>query len=249
MTHSAWRTQPCHQYHHSLLPQMAHTHTHTRLTALFPGLPKWASTGTRKVKPIWILLEQETVSGSDISWAICKSAPRSRQMTMPAAHHSSFFTGRMPFLPPNQQHQSTEGNLPQMAVYNKRQEVNSKMTGECLHVCMYAMHSWTGWKLTQADHRLGSIAINQSCIFRMVQVIKSLLDPLEVGNNLTGINDNVRERGIEQKCFRCWWKVDRDGAEITLSGRLFQMVGPVTGKARPPTVPADDWSEQSGAEV
>ena len=39
----------------------------------------------RKVKPIWILLEQETVSGSDISWAICKSAPRSRQITTPTA--------------------------------------------------------------------------------------------------------------------------------------------------------------------
>jgi len=30
-------------------------------------------------------------------------------MTTPVPHHS-FFTGRMPFLPPNQQHQSTEGN-------------------------------------------------------------------------------------------------------------------------------------------
>jgi len=29
--------------------------------------------------------------------------------------------------------------------------------------------------------------------FRVVQVIKSLQDPLEVGNNLPGINDNVRE--------------------------------------------------------
>jgi len=28
-------------------------HTHTRLTALYLGLPMWA--GTRKVKPIWIL--------------------------------------------------------------------------------------------------------------------------------------------------------------------------------------------------
>jgi len=28
------------------------------------------------------------VSGSGISWAICKSAPRSRQITMPAPHHS-----------------------------------------------------------------------------------------------------------------------------------------------------------------
>jgi len=40
-------------------------HTHTRLMALCPGLPRWA--GTRKVKPIWILLKQETVSGSGIS--------------------------------------------------------------------------------------------------------------------------------------------------------------------------------------
>jgi len=60
----------------------------------------------------------------------------------------------------------------------------------------------------------------------VVQVIKSLQDPLEVGNNLPGINDNVRERGVEQKCFRRWQKVDRDGADITLSGRLFQMVSP-----------------------
>jgi len=86
--------------------QGRHTHTHTRLTALFPGLPRWA--GTRKVKPIWILLEQETVSGSGISRAICKSAPCSRQI--PRQHPTTqFFTGRMPFLPPNQQHQSTEG--------------------------------------------------------------------------------------------------------------------------------------------
>ena len=51
------------------------------------------------------LLEQEIVSGSGISWAICRSAPHPRH------NHSSippvsFFTGRMPFLPPNQQHQS-----------------------------------------------------------------------------------------------------------------------------------------------
>jgi len=64
---------------------------------------------TQKVKPIWILLKQETVSGSGISWAICKSAPRSRQITKPAPPLLSFFTGWMPFLPPNQQHQSTEG--------------------------------------------------------------------------------------------------------------------------------------------
>jgi len=53
--------------------------THTHLTALFPGLSRWAD--TRKVEPIWILLKLETMSDSGISWAICKSAPCSRQTT------------------------------------------------------------------------------------------------------------------------------------------------------------------------
>ena len=95
-----------HKVHETIIFLLV-TRTHTHLTALFPGLPRWA--GTRKAKPIWVLLKQETVSGSGISWNICKSAPRSRQITTPAPHHSVYFTGRMPFLPPNQQRQSTEG--------------------------------------------------------------------------------------------------------------------------------------------
>ena len=71
-----------------------HTHTHTCLTALYPGLPGWA--GTRKENPIWILLKQETVSGSGIRWAICKSASRSRQITTPAPHHSVFLQDGCP---------------------------------------------------------------------------------------------------------------------------------------------------------
>ena len=73
--------------------QTDNTHTYTRLTALCSGLPGRA--GTRKTKPIWILLKQETVSGSGISWAVCKSAPR--QITTPATHHSVF--NRMDALP------------------------------------------------------------------------------------------------------------------------------------------------------
>ena len=71
-----------------------HTHTHTRLTALFPGQPGWA--GTRKVKPIWILLKQETLSGSGISWAVCKSAPRSRQITTANTSPLSFLLAGCP---------------------------------------------------------------------------------------------------------------------------------------------------------
>ena len=40
-------------------------------------------------------------------YALC-----SRQTTTPASHHTQFFTGGMPFLPPNQQLQSTEGISP-----------------------------------------------------------------------------------------------------------------------------------------
>ena len=68
---------------------VTHTHTQTCLTAPFPGLPRWAN--TRKVKPIWILLMQETVSGSGISWAKCMSAPFSRQITTPTPHNSVLY--------------------------------------------------------------------------------------------------------------------------------------------------------------
>ena len=57
---------------------------------------------------------EETVSGSSISWAICKSAPCSTD-NHASTPPLSFFTGRMPFLPPNQQRQSTEGEWPTMS--------------------------------------------------------------------------------------------------------------------------------------
>ena len=63
----------------------------TLRTAIHLLLPYLFTPGSRKVKPTWILLKQETVSGSGISWAICKSVPCSRQTTTPAPHHSVFY--------------------------------------------------------------------------------------------------------------------------------------------------------------
>ena len=91
-------------------------HTYTRLTALCPGLPGWA--GTRKVKPIWISLKQETVSGSGISWAVCKSAPRSRQITTPAPHHSVFLQAGCPSCRP-----TVSKHWRQVDLYNGRKMV------------------------------------------------------------------------------------------------------------------------------
>jgi len=85
---------------------LTHSHTHTHpFNGPFSGTTQVSR--YQKKKPICILLKQETVSGSGISWAIWKSAPCSRQTTTPAPHHS-VFTGRIPILQPNQQRQRTE---------------------------------------------------------------------------------------------------------------------------------------------
>jgi len=117
--------------------------THTRLTALFPGLPRWA--GTRKVKPIWIFLKRETVSGSGSSWAICKFVPRSTHITTPAPNHSAFY--RLDALPAAQPTgQSTEGliiafkvtckpdKLIWLHLYTVRQEIHYTLV-YCFAIC------------------------------------------------------------------------------------------------------------------
>ena len=73
------------------------THKHTRLTAHCPWLPRWA--GTRKVKPIWILLKQVAVA-----YAGLHLAP---YITTSAPHHTVF--SKPDALPADQQRQSTEG--------------------------------------------------------------------------------------------------------------------------------------------
>ena len=65
--------------------------THTFNGPLSGIRPTWVSRYQKGKKTIWILLKQETVSGSSISWAICKSAPCSRQITTTPPHHSVFY--------------------------------------------------------------------------------------------------------------------------------------------------------------
>ena len=101
------------------------THTHTRLTALFPGLPGWA--GTRNVKPIWILLKQEIVSGSGISWAICKSAPRSRQNNHASTSPLSFLQAGYPSCRPTN---SVKALKAQILATIKNKKINNKSNPE-----------------------------------------------------------------------------------------------------------------------
>ena len=105
-THTHART---HTRTHARTHARTHTHTHPFYGPL--SRTTWVSR-YKKGKTNLDFTEardRQTESGSGIRWAICKSAPCSRQITMPTPHHSSFFTGRMPFLPPNQQRQSTKG--------------------------------------------------------------------------------------------------------------------------------------------
>jgi len=65
---------------------LAHTHPFNGLLSRTTRVGRY-----QKGKTNLDLLKQETVSGSSISWAICKSAPCSRQITTPAPHHSVFY--------------------------------------------------------------------------------------------------------------------------------------------------------------
>jgi len=79
----------------------------SRLTASFPGRYQKGKTSLdlneARMMGFW--------DGSCISWTMSKqSAPRSRQITTPTPRQSTF-TGRMLFLTPHQQRQSTESNV------------------------------------------------------------------------------------------------------------------------------------------
>ena len=83
------------------------THTHT-----FNG-PFSATTRVSRYQKGNTNLDFTEARDSEWQWhqlGTCKSAPRSRQI--PCQHLTTqFFKGRMPFLQPNQQRQSTEGTI------------------------------------------------------------------------------------------------------------------------------------------
>ena len=87
-----------------------------RLMAFFQTT--WVSRH-QKHKPLWILLEQEMKGWQHLASAgpyaiICTSLQTDNHASTSTIQ---FFTGRMPFLPPNQRCQSTEG---------KRQSIEGK---------------------------------------------------------------------------------------------------------------------------
>ena len=80
---------------------------HNHFTALFPGPPRSAGARTQLLD---FMVQRKINRGRHTDHqAGCHSIPIN-QCQSAYLHHPPFFTGRMPFLLPNQQCQSTEGN-------------------------------------------------------------------------------------------------------------------------------------------
>jgi len=73
--------------------QITHTHTHP-----FNGtFSRTTRVGRyQKAKPFWILLKQETVRGSGISWAYASLHLAPDRITTPAPHHSDQLSQNVP---------------------------------------------------------------------------------------------------------------------------------------------------------
>jgi len=73
---------------------------------------------------------------------VCKSfAPRSRQITTPVPHHS-VCTGWMLFLPPNQQHQNTEGKFAKTVVNTNYGHPHSRWRHYILQLWLLSSSLW-----------------------------------------------------------------------------------------------------------
>jgi len=79
---------------------------HNRFTALFLGSPGWASA---RRKLLDFMVQGKINRGRHTDHLAGRHSIRTNQCPPPSSPH--FFTGRMPFLPPDQQCQSTEGNI------------------------------------------------------------------------------------------------------------------------------------------
>ena len=81
-------------------------HYHNRFTALFSGPPGWA--GARR-EPLDFMVQGKINRGRHTDHPAGRHSIQNNQCPPPSS--PMIFTGRMPFLPPSQQRQSTEGKL------------------------------------------------------------------------------------------------------------------------------------------
>jgi len=85
-----------------------HTHTHTHTQPFYSHFSRTTQVSRCQKRNFWTLWCKGRLTEADIL-AIWLDATLSG-LTSAHLHYPPFFTGRMPFLPPNQQCQSTEGS-------------------------------------------------------------------------------------------------------------------------------------------
>ena len=123
--------------------RQTHTQTHTAVQRPLSGATR-VSWYHKKVKPIWILLKQETLSGSGTRWAICNSAPRSRQITMPAPHHSVFYRpNALPAAQPTVSKHWRESTVSKHWRQNARNKNHSSRVTGSRQKCLHHTHTLT----------------------------------------------------------------------------------------------------------
>ena len=98
------------------------------------------------------------MSGSGISWAICKSAPHSRQITTPAPHHSVFY--RLDALPAAQPTASKH--------WKHVITTGFKQTNKAIN-CL-KQNDNSGDKLEHTQHNRHSNSVNSNCWYILLRV-------------------------------------------------------------------------------
>ena len=156
-----------------------HTHTYHPFNGLLSEtIPGWA--GTKNVKPIRILLKQETVSGSGISWAICKSAPFSRQ-------HPPFSVYRPDAL------LAAQPTLLMFTIISKTR------------LDLYSNTAWVK-KISNFSQRLRILTIisRAYCMFMSVQTYRIVLNYLDF-NEVVHVNVYISLENAKNR-YTLWWR-------------------------------------------
>jgi len=144
------------------------------------------------------------VSGSGISWAVCKSAPRSRQITTPAPHHSLCHTKR------ELRRSDTAPELEQTA-----QQITSSSTSNLfLSVCPQATHftfSTSGsaacYKHTHTDT---DTPVSKQDHHRVIEALLWLPSKQPAEGINTGVQSvNIGIHSAWRKASDCtlWWRI------------------------------------------
>ena len=97
------------------------TNTHP-FNGLLSGTTRWVSRHQKGKTNLDFTEARDsgTVSGSGISWAICMSSPRSRQITTPAPHHSVFLQAGCPSCRPTNGVRALKASGPLISIIDKK---------------------------------------------------------------------------------------------------------------------------------